>query len=62
MRLSDIMGGMNLAIYPIIGMGMFLSVFIGAVWGVMKRSRRAEFDSAARLPLLDDHSCPENRS
>jgi cbb3-type cytochrome oxidase subunit 3 len=62
MRLSDVMSNLNLSIYPIIGMLLFLSVFVGTVIMVTQRKRRAEFDLAARLPLADENTRPETRS
>lgn len=51
MRMSDVMSGLDLAIYPIIALLLFLSVFVGVVLRVTGRSRRSELSRAALLPL-----------
>jgi cbb3-type cytochrome oxidase subunit 3 len=61
MRLSDVMSHLGLAIYPILGMFLFLSVFVGAIVGVTRRNRRSELDAAAHLPLIDDATTQESR-
>jgi len=53
MRMSDVMSGLGLAAFPIVAMGLFLSVFVGVVVHVLKKSERAEFDRAAMLPLSE---------
>lgn len=53
MRLSDIMSHMSLTAYPIVGMVIFLTVFVSVCIRVLSRSRRAEYDRAALLPLED---------
>lgn len=58
MRMSDIMSHLGLAVYPIIGMFLFLSVFVGVVLYVTRRHRRAELDRAAWLPLSEDRTSP----
>ncbi len=54
MRLSDIMSHLGLAAFPIFGMFLFLSVFVGVLLHVCRGRREAEFAAAARLPLVDD--------
>ncbi|MCC6320931.1 MAG: hypothetical protein IT438_05775 [Phycisphaerales bacterium] len=51
MKLSDVMSGLGLAIYPIAAMGLFLAVYIGAVVRATRRRARSEMDAAALLPL-----------
>lgn len=58
MRLSDVMSGLGLAIYPILAMSLFLFVFVGVIVKVLRKRDRAEFDRAAMLPLSD--STPSN--
>ena len=52
MRLSDLMAGMDLAVYPTIALVIFLGVF----WAVARRAWRMpkpEQHHAATLPLRD---------
>ncbi len=56
MRMSDVMSNLGLAIYPIVGMLLFLSVFVWVVIRVLSRSRCVELDNAALLPLADDRT------
>lgn len=51
MKLSDVMSGLGLASFPIVAMVLFLAVFAGVIATVLSRSKRAEFDRAALLPL-----------
>jgi cbb3-type cytochrome oxidase subunit 3 len=62
MRLSDVISHLGLAAFPIFGMLLFLSVFVGVVLHVTRRNRYSEFDAAARLPLADDTSSTEPRT
>ncbi len=56
MRMSDVMSSLGLAIYPIAGMFLFLSVFIGVILQVTARRSRGVLDGAALLPLADETS------
>ncbi len=58
MRMSDVMSHMDLAVYPILGMMLFLSVFVGVVLQVTRRDRRTELDGAALLPFADTPTTP----
>lgn len=51
MRMSDIISAMGLVFFPILALGLFLTVFVGVLVQVMRRSKRAEYDAAAMLPL-----------
>lgn len=62
MRMSDIVSSLGLSTFPILGMLLFLSVFIGILINVTRRHRRAELDAAAYLPLADDQSSPATTS
>ena len=53
MRLSDIMAGLDLTIFPQIALVIFLGVFAAVVGRALSRSRRAELEHAASLPLDD---------
>jgi len=53
MRLSDIMGGLDLTIFPQAALVIFLGVFAAVIGRVMRRSRHAELQHAAFLPLDD---------
>ncbi len=54
MRLTDIMSGLNLSIYPQIALVIFVAIFTGVLIRVFSRSRTSEFERAANLPLNDD--------
>ena len=54
MRMSDVVSSMGLAIFPVVALVLFLSVFIGVVLQVTRRNRRAELDGAAFLPLAEE--------
>jgi cbb3-type cytochrome oxidase subunit 3 len=53
MRLSDIMSGLDLTIFPKVALVIFLGVFVAVVTRALARSRRAEFSRAASMPLDD---------
>lgn len=53
MRLSDIMAGLDLTIFPQAALVIFLGVFAAVMWRTLSRARRAEHDHAASLPLDD---------
>lgn len=52
MRLSDIMGHMDLAFWPQAALVIFLGVFAAVAWREWRSPRRD--DTAARLPLEED--------
>ncbi len=60
MKLSDIMGHMDLATFPEIALVIFLVVFAAIGLRVLRPSpeRRAALDEAARLPLDDATPSP----
>ena len=58
MRLSDIMGQLDLATYPIIALVIFLAVFAGVCVRVFGKRYAAEIDRAATLPL-EESTRPE---
>jgi cbb3-type cytochrome oxidase subunit 3 len=53
MKLTDIMSNMNLDVYPVVALILFLVAFLLIVWGVM-RTPKAYNDHQAHLPLEDD--------
>jgi cbb3-type cytochrome oxidase subunit 3 len=53
MRLSDIMSRMDLTIWPVAALVIFLGIFILIAMRTMKRPRE-ELASEASLPLQDD--------
>jgi len=53
MKFTDIISNMNLDIYPIIALILFLVAFVLIVWGVVKAPRSFS-DHQAQLPLEDD--------
>lgn len=52
MRLTDIVSHMNLTVFPIIGLVLFLAVFVGATWRALRRPG-AEMRAIAAIPLDD---------
>jgi cbb3-type cytochrome oxidase subunit 3 len=54
MRLSDIMGSLELSIYPQIGLVLFLGIFACVLMKVFSRHNKTEFSRSALLPLQDD--------
>lgn len=60
MRLTDIVSSLGLTFFPIIGMLLFLSVFVGVLVRVCAKRHRAELDRAAFLPLGDEHVAPRS--
>ncbi|MEA5556249.1 hypothetical protein [Nodularia spumigena] len=43
MSLSDIMGNMDLSVYPQVGLIIFLVVFVGVMTRTFSRARRGEY-------------------
>lgn len=62
MKLSDVVGHANLAGYAEVALILFFAVFLAVVWRLFLSGRRAELDSAARLPLDDDAARAVRRS
>ena len=60
MRLSDIMAGLDLTIFPQAALIIFLMVFAAVITPILGRSRHAELKHAAMLPL--DDGPVQNRS
>ncbi len=54
MSISDVVSGLGIAVYPIIGLILFMSVFVGVLLRVTSRGRGTELDRAALLPLADE--------
>lgn len=55
MRMSDIVGNMDLATYPQIALVIFLVVFAAVSWRALRKRHAAEYARAAQLPLEDEH-------
>ncbi|MFI4896583.1 MAG: cbb3-type cytochrome c oxidase subunit 3 [Phycisphaerales bacterium JB059] len=53
MRLSDVIGHLDLAVFPIIGLVCFGAVFAGVVWRVFRADAR-DMKKAASMALADD--------
>ena len=53
MRLSDIMGGLDLTVFPQVALVMFLAIFAVVMGRVLRRGRGKDFERAAALPLED---------
>ena len=60
MRLSDVVSHSGLSIYAIVALLLFFAVFV-AVTVRVARSKRADMDRQARMPL-DDSSSPSQES
>jgi cbb3-type cytochrome oxidase subunit 3 len=58
MRLSDIMSGANLAVFPEIGLVIFLLVFSAVTIRVFSRRRPEEFRRCAAIVLDDEGARP----
>lgn len=56
MRLSDIVGHLDLTVWPKMALVIFLCVFAGVTWRVLRASRD-EMARAASLPI-DDEGAP----
>jgi len=57
MKFTDIVSNMNLDVYPIVALILFLVAFSMIVWGVLKTPRSIS-DHQSHLPLEDDFSIP----
>jgi len=55
MKLSDIMSHAGLAIYAEVALLIFLAAFLAIAWSVLRPSRKAGYDAAARMPLDDEN-------
>jgi hypothetical protein len=53
MKFTDIVSNMNLDVYPIVALILFLVAFSMIVWGVFKTPRSFN-DHQSHLPLEDD--------
>lgn len=54
MRLTDIMSGSDLTLYPKVALVLFLIVFFLVLVRTYSRSRRAEMEAARLIPLDDE--------
>jgi cbb3-type cytochrome oxidase subunit 3 len=54
-KLSDIMGAANLAVYAEIALAIFFGVFIAIVFYVLRRKNRVKWEQARFMPLDDEH-------
>ena len=61
MKLTDIVSNMNLDVYPIVALILFLVAFSIIVWGVLK-TPRSFTDHQAHLPLEDDFGIQQGQS
>ncbi|HBP16475.1 MAG TPA: hypothetical protein DEA08_01615 [Planctomycetes bacterium] len=50
MKLRDVVGGADLAVYPEIALMIFLGAFLLIAWRVMSR-KSSDYDEVANLPL-----------
>lgn len=56
MRLSDIMGGLDLSFFPQIALVIFLLVFGAVAVRLIANRTRSEYDAMAQLPLASDEN------
>ena len=61
MKLTDIVSNMNLDVYPIVALILFLVAFSIIVWGVL-RTPRVMTNHQANLPLEDDFGISQEQS
>lgn len=62
MSLSDIMGNMDLSVYPQIGLVIFLAVFGGVVARVLSRRHAGEWERHATIPMAEARSVGVERT
>ena len=55
MRLSDIMGHANLALFPEIALCIFLAVFVGVIFYTFRPRHHSLFEKTKLLPLDEQH-------
>lgn len=53
MRLTDIMSGTDLSVWPTIALVLFMGAFAAIVWWVFARSNSDKWDRASRAALED---------
>jgi cbb3-type cytochrome oxidase subunit 3 len=53
MRLSDIVGYVDLSTYPQAALVLFLGVFAAVAWRSFRRDVKEELEAIGRLPLED---------
>ncbi|HLO39427.1 MAG TPA: hypothetical protein VK176_00275 [Phycisphaerales bacterium] len=51
MRMSDIVGYMDLSTYPQLALVLFLGVFTAVAWRTFRRGAGKELEPLGRLPL-----------
>lgn len=56
MRMSDIVGHLDLSVYTQVATVLFVAVFASVLVRTFSRRHRAEMDRAAELPLAHDDS------
>lgn len=61
MRLTDIMSGLDLAVYPEIGLVIFLGVFAAIAVRVYRQRNREELERYASM-ALEPEAGPDNRN
>ncbi|MCP9874707.1 cbb3-type cytochrome c oxidase subunit 3 [Synechococcus sp. Cruz CV-v-12] len=59
MRISDLIGMVDIAVYPQVALVIFLGVFAAIAVRAYSRAAKSEFDRAASLPLEDDSAAAE---
>ncbi len=61
MRLSDVFGHLDLAVFPIVGLICFATVFAAAVWRIFRADKKS-MRYAAHMALHDDCESFEGES
>lgn len=60
--MSDLMSGMGLAVWPVVALVLFVTVFVAIVARVMSKRMKAEYERAGHIPLTDDVVTPRPQS
>jgi cbb3-type cytochrome oxidase subunit 3 len=51
MRLSDVIGSLDIATYPQIALVIFLAIFISVCWRLLRHTTSQQMHAASMIPL-----------